>query len=330
MADSAQKSADDTQVELQNNREPDRQTPKDQGELSLWHRCSFHFARGFLLLLAKILTLNGLYQFGKAFGTLEWLINYKRRAKFSQGLKSLLGDRLNPAQRRVATRRHFTRTRCDKIFYLIFDRLPRETLNRLLTIENKEALDRALADYGGAYVAMSHHGPQHIAAVLYCLAGYKVALVRDRKEGKIRQFMQRIYEKTCPEMNKLKICYADDFPREQIRCLQSGYILGSALDIQRDRGGSQKTVDVRYFGQNRPFMAGPIKLALRTGVPVLQGLLRSKTGFHYEVIFTSPIAVVLPQERMESQDSQISKALEQYAANLEAHVTEFPCHITRV
>lgn len=281
-------------------------------------------------MLARLITLNGLYQFGKAFGTIEWLINYKRRAKFRQGLVSLLGDRLTPAARRSATRRHFVRTRCDKIFYLIFDRLPAKTLRKLLIVENKENLDNALAEYGGVYLAMSHHGPQHIAAVLFCLLGYKVALVRDRQEGKIRQFMRRIYEKTCPAMNDLKIVYADDYPREQIRYLKSGYVLGSALDVHRRRNSRQKTSEVIFLGKKREFLAGPIKMAFGAGVPVLQALLVSKTGFRYCINYDSVIGVPARGGRNKLSNDSIFKVLSEYAANLERYVVRYPCHLTRV
>ena len=116
-----------------------------------------------------LFSLRGLYLLGQGFGTLEWLVNYKRRRKFHASLKSLLGDTLTPRQRRRQGRRFFMRTRCDKIFYLIFDRIPRDQALSRFHINGRELLDREVDRGNGCFVAMSHHGAHHVAAMLMTL-----------------------------------------------------------------------------------------------------------------------------------------------------------------
>jgi hypothetical protein len=63
--------------------------------------------------LARGLTLPGLYRFGRFFGTVEWLINYKRRHRLTSRLQALFGEPLSRGAMRRASRRHFMRIRSD-------------------------------------------------------------------------------------------------------------------------------------------------------------------------------------------------------------------------
>ncbi|MCH7527633.1 MAG: hypothetical protein IID39_09360, partial [Planctomycetes bacterium] len=100
----------------------------DGRRVSLWERFSFQVTRLFLYGVWRTVSLNGLYQVGRAFATMEWLINYKRRRRFARRLMEVYGGELGSSKRRRATWRHFVRTRCDKLFYLIFDDLPQSKI----------------------------------------------------------------------------------------------------------------------------------------------------------------------------------------------------------
>ena len=50
--------------------------------------------RTFLYGWARCFSLTGLYKFGRFFGLCEYLINYKRRARFNRKLGEIFGDTL--------------------------------------------------------------------------------------------------------------------------------------------------------------------------------------------------------------------------------------------
>ncbi|MFQ5494778.1 MAG: hypothetical protein ACE5EX_05300, partial [Phycisphaerae bacterium] len=51
--------------------------------LGWWDTLTFHAAHGVVRILLRCLSLNGLYHFGRALGTLEWLVNHHRRRRFA-------------------------------------------------------------------------------------------------------------------------------------------------------------------------------------------------------------------------------------------------------
>lgn len=294
--------------------------------VGLWHRFAFQSVRVALWALAKVLTLDGLYAFGRGFGTLEWCINYKRRRAFAGRLEPVFGAELTSGLRRRATLRHFQLSRCDKIFYLILDMLPREKVLKRFHIEGVELLDAGLRHGNGVYVTLSHHGAHHIAGLCGALRGYRVAGVRDRREGPIRRFIQRKYDQKYAELRSVRIFFADAYPRELYRCLKDNFVLASALDVHRSREAHQKTIPVTVFGGQRDFLTGTLQIALRCGSTVLQCFVLSEPGFHYRVKLIGPL---VPPERNGETPEVIAEAMRTYAANIEAYSRQYPAHISR-
>lgn len=262
---------------------------------------------------------------GRALGTLEWMINFKRRGRFGRALEAVVST-LPAAVRRMHTREHFMQTRCDKLYYLVFDRIPREVALSSLSIRNQELLDRALDAGHGVYLALCHHGPLHVAAMLMALRGYKVAGVRDRREGAMRRYVQSLYDRKYPEFGRMRVMYADSFPRDIFRCLHEGFVLGSAMDVSRVRDPKQRSHEVRIFGRLQTFLTGPLRIAIRCKTPVLQAFVLPGPDFRYELDI---VECLLDPANTQSEDVAVEQAISRYAHNVESYVRASPALLTR-
>ncbi len=301
--------------------------PIAQEPLSVWERVSFGLAHAATSGLLLVLGLRGLYRFGQAFGILEWSLDYKRRRRFSRALTRVLGRKPTRSERWRHTRLFFMRMRCDKMFYLIFDRIPRERAVSLFSISDQDAFDGALGRGRGVYLAVCHHGSQHVLAMFLALIGQKPAGVRDRKEGGLRRYIQKRFDDKYPEFRRMRVLYSDSYPRDIFRCFEEGYVVGSAMDISRLRSGRQKTEDVTVFGERRPFLSGPLRIAMRSETVVLQAFVISEPGFHYRL----EIVETLFDPQTRTDDAQtLSAAMQTYASNLERFVSESPSQLSRI
>jgi len=295
-------------------------------QIAIWTRLKFTLVRGFLWAWVICFSLKGLYLLGRFFGTCEWLLDRRRRRRFRARLEQIFGDELTDAFARQATRNHFMRVRCDKFFYLIFDKLPREKILKRIRFHGKEILDDAVARGRGVYVTLSHHGSHHVLGLLMALQGYRVAGVRDRHEGALRRYVQERYAETFPEFRAIRVLFADAFPRDIYRAFQDGYILGSALDVDRRRGERLRTAKVRIFGQQREFLTGTMQIALRCGAPILQAFLLSRRNFYFRLIVLPPL---VDPATAKDEPAVVADAMQRYADNIEAHVRAHPCHISK-
>ena len=282
--------------------------------------------RGFLWAWVKCFSLKGLYLFGTAWGTCEWALNYHRRRRFYERLRLVVGRSMSAQAERRACLDHFRRTRSDKLFYLIFDKLPREKILNRVKFHNRELIDDALKLGKGAYVCMSHNGSHHVCILLMALLGYKVAGVRDKNEGSLRRYVQEQYERSFPEFRAIRVFFADTFPRNLYRCFQEGFVLGSALDVGRDRGSHLRTVPVQLFGQEREFLTGTMQIALRCGAPILQGFVVSQKNFYFHLIVKGPLV----DPTTEADEPEILQAaMQKYADNIGKHIVQYPDHISK-
>ena len=100
--------------------------PRPDKRVPWYDRAKFSLVRWFLGAWVAIFSLRGLYLFGRWFGFIEYVINFKRRARYRRELEGVFPEGLTKARERKIICDYFLRTRCDKLFYLIFDRLPRD------------------------------------------------------------------------------------------------------------------------------------------------------------------------------------------------------------
>lgn len=300
-------------------------TSSQPPKVSRWERFAFESLRTLIRLAVGTLSLSGLYQLGRGFATVEWLINFKRRRRFAARLAAILGNGLTAAERRMHTRRHFVRTRCDKLFNLTFDHLSdRQVLDRF-EIVNRHLLDDALARGRGAYVALSHLGAHHVVGMLLMRLGYKVAGVRNAKEGALQRFIKDKYEQR--SRDRVRYFFANSYPRDVYRCFHDNFVLGSAIDVHQVRGDNLRTMQTTVFGQERSMLIGPMQIAVRCGAPVLQGSIISRKNFHYVFELQGPLI----DPAVEQESSKVLKqAVDRYAVNLERFCRQHPCHVSRV
>lgn len=302
---------------------------RGEKRVSWYARAKFGCVRWFLAAWVAVFSLKGLYLFGRWFGYIEYLINFKRRARYRRELEQAFPEGLSRTRQRKIIRDYFRRTRGDKLYYLIFDRLPRDKIMRRIRFHGRQHLDQALARGHGVYVMLSHHGSHHVAGLLMALLGYRCAGVRDRNEGAIRVYVQEKYARTFPEYAAIRVLYADSFPRDIYRCFRENRVVGSALDVSRVRGLALKTRAVQIFGQEREYLTGTLQVALRCRATIFQAFVVSRPNFYFRLIVNPPLHVPSEDEPRESAE-RIGELMQKYADGIAAHVREHPDHISRV
>ena len=297
--------------------------------LGWYTRAKFGLVRWFLLLWVRAFSLRGLYLLGRFFGSIEFTINFRRRGRYRRQLSRIFPEGLSRYRQQRIIRSYFCRTRCDKLFYVIFDRLPKEKLLKRIRFHGRETLDEALVRGNGLYVMLSHNGSHHVAGLLMALMGYKCAGIRDRNEGASRVYVQQKYAETFPEIAAIRMLYADSFPRDIYRCFRENRVVGSALDVGRVRGLQLKTCPVQFLGESREFLTGTLQIALRCKATVAQAFVVSRRNFYFRLIVNPPLYV--PPDNADGEDPQLlGRIMQRYADGIEGHVRKHPDHLSRI
>jgi lauroyl/myristoyl acyltransferase len=295
--------------------------------IPLFVRARIAFVRAFLVGWSRLFSMSGLYLLGQVFGTLEYLIDYKRRRRVHAKLHSLFKDEHPPQWFRHYAWRYFMRVRCDKMFYTIMDRIPRGKLMNRIKLIGREHLDEALGRGNGLYVALCHFGAHHVAGLMTALLGYGVVGVRDPRESPVRRYIQNKYRETFPEVAGMEMFMASSFPRAIYRRFKQNKLVASLLDVDRSRGENTKTQQVQFFGETREFLVGPIQIAMRCGATTIQGFIESRKNFYYRMIATPPL---IDPEKVTDEETMIADVLQRYADGVERFAREHPDHLMNI
>jgi lauroyl/myristoyl acyltransferase len=277
--------------------------------------------------LAMVLGFRGLYLACRVFGTLEYLINYKRRRRTRRMIRKVLGADATTATLRHYVRSHFMRERADKVFYLIFDLLPPERLAERFTIVGREVLNEGLARGKGIYSLLCHHGAHHVTGMCMSLLGHRVGAIRDPHEGAMRMYVQQLWENRYPDAPKPRVLYSGDFARQIYRLFQDNWGLGSSLDVARMRDARLKTLPVQIFGETRNFLTGTLQIALRCKAFVVQSFIVSEPDFRYRLEILGPMT---DPETSTDNPALLQEILQRYADNIAAFARQHPDHVTRL
>ena len=314
-------------VEAASARESVYQDRAVRGPVNAWERFSFSFVRRVLRLHTRLWGLHGLYAACRAFGAVENLVNYKRRRRVAAMLDEVFEGQLDRRRRRQLIREHVMRQRCDKVFYLIADTLTDEQIHARFNIVNQHLLDDALAQGKGCYVMLCHLGAHYVAGLVMASMGYRVAGIRDPREGALHRYLAEMWERRHPDWPRPKILYSFTFPREIYRLFQENWAVGSALDAARVRDAKLRTAEVRIFGQVRHFLTGTLQIALRCGAPVVQGFVVAEEDFAYRLELLGPMAH--PDADEETAD-RLQAVLQRYADNIAEYARRYPEQVSRV
>lgn len=297
----------------------------ERSELSWFTKFKYMFVRGSLLLIVKLAGLDGLYRFGQVFGTIEFILQYRKRFRLYKRVEEVLQGPVPIPRNRTIVRQQMCRVRCDKMIYTIMDRIDRKELLDRLEVQNREFMDKSVAQGQGTFLMFSHQGSHHLGGILLTLSGYPIIGLRDPNESPLRLYVQEQFERNFPEFKDLQITASDSFARTFFHAFRDNSIVAAAMDVWRDRG-NVRTVKVRIFGQEREFLSGMTHIALRSHAPVLIGFLLSLPRYHYRIIFHPWLSD--PEKDQDTPDT-VQRVMQEYAQIIENHVKEYPSHISK-
>ncbi len=208
---------------------------------------------------------------------LLYQFNKQGRQNISLNLQRILGPHTPQAEIRQRTRVTF-----NYVLYNYFDlfRLPQlsdEMVDRLVTVSGWENVTAALSDGRGILMTSAHLG--NIEIVLYAMLrrGLSITIPVERvNPPQLFDYITRL------RMSKgLKLIPIDGPLLDLIRSLKKGGVVG----VAGDRDITQTGRIVSFFGHPARLPDGHLRLALKTGAPLVVGFSRRNPDHTYHAYF---------------------------------------------
>lgn len=266
-----------------------RNHEKENRKFQVFARWRLSICRRVLHVWLFCTGLRGLWHLAEAVGRLEYLVSARRRLRVRRAI-GLAAPWLNPTEVEESVRSWFRRSRCDRWFLLVGDRVSPAVLGKCTTIEGEHILRAALSQGRGVIALMSHHGAHDLLPLLLAGAQFRCAAVRVRDDSVARRYMLRRLRAVAPSLATFQSSLTTNSPRRILRWLAEGYIVGCAVDVippglERLRAISLQDAN----GQPRQFLTGPVRLAQHGDVPLIQAFLISGKFYHFRLqVFEIP------------------------------------------
>lgn len=191
---------------------------------------------------------------------------------------------ITDARARLIVKRMMRNLARNAVEFIRFPLLSRERILSLVTIENRALADRLAREGRGVIGLSAHLGNWEIFGATCSALGYKTSIV-----GR-RMYYYKFDELVRGTRRVAGVRVVDrDEPKEILRTLRNGHVLGVMGDIDAVKVGS---VYVDFFGRLALTPTGPVALALRTGVPLVPAfIVRNERGGH-TVLIDEPLRLI--------------------------------------
>ena len=252
------------------------------------------------------------YALCRGAGMLFYQFNKPARAVVEQNLRQILGQAVPPAEIKRLARQTF-----NHILYNHFDlfRLPRmndDAVQQVVTVEGWHHVTDALSASKGIVMTSAHLG--NIEVVLYAmlLRGLKITIPVERIEPPaLFDYVTNL------RMSKGLTLIPIDGPLiHLLRTLKKGGVAGLAGD--RDITNTGQIVP--FFGRNARLPDGHVRLALKTGAPLVLGFSRRLNDHSYRAYF---LPAYYPPEHG-SEEERVAEAMNHVVKQIEKAIRQTP------
>ncbi|RME72901.1 MAG: hypothetical protein D6784_12780 [Chloroflexi bacterium] len=252
------------------------------------------------------------YAFCRLAGGLVYRLNRTARANVRLNMRRILGPDA-PAQVVEAK----TRAVFSYLLYNYYDlfRLPAlddQTVNRLTTVTGWENVEAARAEGKGVLMTSAHLGNIEIVLYAMLLRGLAITIPVERISP------PDLFDYICRLRTSkgLKLLPVDGPLLPLIRALRHGEVVGIAGDRDVTRSG----LVVDFFGYPARLPDGHIRLAVKTGAPLVLGFSRRNPDHTYQAHFLPPYH---PPDTG-SVEERVQAGLRYVASEIEQAIRQYP------
>jgi len=279
---------------------------KDMGRIAFWYPFRW---------LAQMLPLRAAPWVGKVLGFGDWALSgHARISRMKRNIRNALGQTAPVGKILLANLQSHG---MNMVEFMKYPQMDAPASQKLVTWQNREALDDALGKGKGVILLTAHFGAKQFLQLAMGYAGYAVNQINYHLTDEYLSWVQKhVAQKQRMRIESSIPCHyisAKGFLRDTFRCLQANEL----LIIAADGIGQKQLMDASFLpfpfmGKTMFFPANYVSLARRTGATLLPCFIL-REGHRHRIVFHSPVVG-------EGED-----AVRQYVSLLEQYVRRYPC-----
>ena len=261
---------------------------------------------GFIRILPVRLGLA----FGAFLGRLFWIIGVRRRVA-ERNFRLCFGERFTKSERNKILARSYENFVRSAVEFVIMPKLLRKGTVKFDGIEYLKELANKRS---GAILVTGHFGNWELFGAALAHEGIPIGAVVARQANRMVDKLINSIRKKCG----IKVIYQSESAFGIIKALKSG----RQIALLSDQDAHERGVVVRFFGKEASTPKGPALIALKTGVPIVFGVItRESDGMNHIAKIFEPI---YPPKNTKSVDDTVYQLTSRITKMLENAVEKEP------
>lgn len=246
---------------------------------------------------------------GEFIGNATWLIvPEKRKLMATENIVLALGvDRHTAIQ---IAKLSWTRFGKMLMEVMAFPKIKKD-INRYITIQGRENIDKALAYGNGIVLATAHSGNWELLGGALALNGYPIVGVAQKQTNGDMDRLINEYR----TLVGMHVTYKSGV-REMIKLLGQGNVIGLLMDQDAGHDG----VELDFFGRKASCPQGPAFLARLKDAPLLPTFITENSDGTHTIIIKEPFL----SEKTENKQEDIKQTTEKLTRMIEDHIRQHP------
>jgi KDO2-lipid IV(A) lauroyltransferase len=251
--------------------------------------------------------------FGRLLGRVYFLLGRKMKEGVFRNMRTAFGEEKTGEEMLDIAKAFYGNI---GLFIMEFARLPRldrSYVDRFITFEGLENIDRALKRGHGVVLLSAHFGNWELLGAALSLKGYRLNNIARPFDNR---YVNTFIDKARSRFGNTIIDKKHSL-RKMIDILKQNGFLGILLDQRSSRG---EGVRVDFFGRPALTNKGLAAVVMRTGAVVLPIFIVRGDTFEHRVICEGPIGVVNTGD----QDLDIRENTQRFTAAIERFIRKYP------
>ncbi len=184
----------------------------------------------------------------------------------------------------------------------------------LVSFEGEEHIKTALAAGRGAILVSGHFGNWELYAAAIASAGYPFSVVvYPQHNARVDALLNRLRQGA-----GVGIIYKRNAAKDVLRSLAANRLVTMLADQDAGPDG----VFVNFFGRPASTTRGPALFAVKTGAPIITGVIVREPGGRHRGIVDPPLFA----DQAADREAEIARLTQEAAVRLERRVREHPDH----
>ncbi|MDO8536429.1 MAG: lysophospholipid acyltransferase family protein [Candidatus Omnitrophota bacterium] len=247
-------------------------------------------------------------------GRCAYLILPKYRNIAIANLETAFGSEKSEREIKTIAREVFVNLAKSACEVINFPKINEKNIDRFISIEGIEHVDRSFAAGKGTIVLASHFGNWELLGMTFRVKGYPgVTIGRKIYFYKYDNFLNDLRKS-----HDVNVIYRDDSPRKMLKTLKDNKILGIVADQDVD---SVDGVFVNFFGKPAYTPSGPAALARASGAEMIPCFV-IRRGRGHVLKIEEPVKLVDTGDRA----ADLVTNTQRWSDVIESYIKKYPEH----